>query len=801
MKIKKKIKKYVSLLKKVKKYSFVNNKYIKYYRNLDIKENYILLDSQHGNNINGNIFYILKELNDNKIYENYKLFLVSNANKIVSLRTFLNKKNINRVEIVKLNSKKYFKLLATCKYLFNDTSFFSNFIKKEGQVYTNVWHGTPLKHLGKSTNETYHEIGNVQKNFLSADYLLYPNDYMKEKMIEDYMLENICKAKILLSGYPRNTVFFNKDDKTKIRKELGIENKYVISYMPTYRDNKKPKEEIKFISDMLSKIDEKLNDNQVLYVNLHPFIGDKIEYNFKHIEKFPNQYETYEFLNATDCLITDYSSVFFDYANTKNKIILFTYDLLEYFENRGCYISLDELPFPKVDNINDLIKEINNNKIPDYKQFLKTYCSFDRKTATKDLCERVIFKKDNDIILEDIKDNKKKNILIYCGSLAKNGLTSSLLNLLNTVDLEENNYILTFSVDLMKNHKKTLKIFDEKVKYISTMGKTNATLVEKFMMYCYFKYKFGNIFIKRIEKIYQDDIKRNYGNTKFDSVIQFCGYGAKKTMLFSQFDCNKVIYVHSDMLKEIETRGNQKEHLLKYAYNKYDKVAVVSESLAEKTKYFVDPKKIYLVLNVIDYKTIIKRGNEDITFDNDTKSSVSFEELNNILNDKTKMKFINVGRFSEEKGHIRLIDAFNKFWKKNKNSYLIIIGGHGNIYKKTCNYIKELECFENIILIKSILNPFPIVKKCDCFILSSFYEGFGLCLVEADILGLTCFSVDIEGPKNFILSNSGNVVENSEDGILKGMIDYSKGKLNKMNANYEKYNKEAISEFLLLIKR
>ena len=36
------------------------------------------------------------------------------------------------------------------------------------------------------------------------------------------------------------------------------------------------------------------------------------------------------------------------------------------------------------------------------------------------------------------------------------------------------------------------------------------------------------------------------------------------------------------------------------------------------------------------------------------------------------------------------IDAFNKFWKKNKNSYLIIIGGHGNIYKKTCNYIKNV---------------------------------------------------------------------------------------------------------------
>lgn len=799
-KIKKKIKNILSLFKKIKKYPFAKNKYIKYYRKLAIKENYILLDSQHGNNINGNIYYILKELNDNKIYENYKLFVVVNANKIVEVKTFLNNKNINKAEVVKLNSKKYFKLLASCKYLFNDTSFFSNFIKKEGQVYTNVWHGTPLKCLGKSTSEGYHEIGNVQKNFLVSDYLLEPNEYMMEHMINDYMLENICKAKVLLAGYPRNTVFFDDGTKSKIRKELGIENKYVMAYMPTYRDNRKQKDEIEFISEMLSKLDKELKNEQILYVNLHPFIGDKIEYNFKHIKKFPKEYETYEFLSVTDCLITDYSSVFFDYANTKNKIILFTYDLEEYFENRGCYISLDELPFPKVDTINALVSEINNNKIPDYTEFLKTYCSFDRISVTKELCEKVILNKTNDIIVKDIKDNKKKNILIYAGSLAKNGLTSSLLNLLNTVDLKENNYILTFSVNSVKNHKKTLKLFNDDVKYISTMGKTNATIFEKMMMYLYFKYNFGKIFLKKIERIYQDDIKRNYGDVKFDSVIQFCGYGAKRTMLYSQFDCNTIIYVHSDMKKEIETRGNQKEHLLKYAYNKYDKVAVVSESLIEKTKYFVDEKKIYLVDNVIDYKTIINKGNKEIKFDDDTVCSIELEELIEILNDKSKIKFINVGRFSFEKGHIRLIDAFNKFWKQNKNSYLIIIGGHGNLYRKTCDYIEELDCSSNIILIKSILNPFPIVKKCNCFVLSSIYEGFGLCLVEADILGLTCFSVDIEGPKKFILSNNGNIVENSEKGIYKGMVDYIEGKLNKMNADYEKYNKNAIDEFLSLFR-
>ena len=71
-------------------------------------------------------------------------------------------------------------------------------------------------------------------------------------------------------------------------------------------------------------------------------------------------------INCTDCLVTDYSSVFFDYANKDNKIILFAYDEEEYFKNRGCYISLDELPFVKVNNIDELVSKIDkSNEVKD----------------------------------------------------------------------------------------------------------------------------------------------------------------------------------------------------------------------------------------------------------------------------------------------------------------------------------------------------------------------------------------------------------------------------------------------------
>ena len=68
-----------------------------------------------------------------------------------------------------------------------------------------------------------------------SDYLLYPNEYTMNHIVEDYMFSNLSDAKILLEGYPRNEVFFDNELKEKIRKEQNLEEKQVIVYMPTWR--------------------------------------------------------------------------------------------------------------------------------------------------------------------------------------------------------------------------------------------------------------------------------------------------------------------------------------------------------------------------------------------------------------------------------------------------------------------------------------------------------------------------------------------------------------------------------------
>ena len=113
---------------------------------------------------------------------------------------------------------------------------------------------------------------------------------------------------------------------------------------------------------------------------------NKINYDsFRKIRPFPSGIETYEFLAACDALITDYSSVFFDYACTGRPIYLFTYDEKEYFKERGVDIEMSELPFARLETPEQIVMEIHtngSNKCQGYDEFVKTYCKYDEMTIT-----------------------------------------------------------------------------------------------------------------------------------------------------------------------------------------------------------------------------------------------------------------------------------------------------------------------------------------------------------------------------------------------------------------------------------
>lgn len=790
------------------KYYIPKTRYAHYYKTLGIDEKTILFESQHGTGMQGNVFYMLRAIANDPEYVDYNLYLsCRNANK-EEFRQLLDRNGMQRVKLVVLSTRLYMKLMASAKYLVNDNTFLPFYIKKEGQIYLNTWHGTPLKTLGKQIHNAMYGIGNTQKNFISADYLLYPNEYTMEHMVEDYMLENVSTAKILLSGYPRNEAFFDKESEIRIREELEITDKRIYAFMPTWRGaiGAIDPKATTYVQYYLYEMDKRLTDDEVLYVNLHPIAKKNVNFKgLEHIKQFPNEYETYEFLNATDCLITDYSSVFYDFAVSRKKCILFTYDEDEYFADRGLYRPLSSLPFPSVKTVDALFEELRSSKNYDDTEFLKEYCAYDCANAAKVLCDRVFLGKTSEKIVErNMPDNCKPNIMIFAGSLAKNGITTSVLNLLNNLDTKECNYFLTFRANSVRPNQETLLSLPDGVNYIATTGKMNLNIFKKLVwMLC----KSGKLPCSLMMKVLKEDLRlelrRHYGDARFDTMIQFSGYEYGKILLYSVFENNSVIYVHNDMVQEATVRKNQRKDVLEYAYEAYDRVALVTEDLVEPTTVIAGKKLSFdLAHNLINYDNILERGAMEVTFDPYTQSNVSFEKIVEILHSSAK-KIVNVARFSPEKGQKRLIDAFQRVLEDEPDSYLFIIGGNQfkGMYGQLCEYVASLPCADHIVLILAMSNPLPIVKACDGFILSSLYEGFGLVLVEADILGLPVVSTDIVGPRTFMQKQGGVLVEDSEAGVEDGIRRLISGDIPKLTVDYAEYNRNAVAEFKALLEK
>lgn len=767
-----------------------------YHKNID--ESLVYVESRQGNDFTGNILRIVEELSTGE-YGDLKIFV--HAKQDVHSKIKELQKNYNlKINEISSNEITACKKLEVAKFIITDSGLPSRYVKRPGQIVLQTWHGTPLKRMGIDNQTEEHRCADVQQVFFATDYFLCSNDYMKEKILNAYMMEKIYPGTILLGGYPRNSIFFNESEGKKLKNQLGFNEKQLFAYIPTFNEsflNRKDNEQRDRVYNYLKDIDAKLNDNQVLLVKFNVFNQNMDLSSFTHIQEFPQGYEIYSILNMTDCLITDYSNVFFDYANSKRKIILFNHE--EEFLDDGLYLSVQDLPFPKVQTVDDLIYELNSPKNYDDGEFINQFCNHDDYDACKKLC-RHVFKGEKSFIEEEI-ENDNKNVLIFAGGLKSNGMTSSMINILNKIDLQNFNIFICYSSwdpFLEENHVEAFSRMPDGIEYCPLRMSINFTVSEHRKFISFLKNPDKKLSDDLI-KMFKRELHRAFNGFHFDSIIHFNGYGIEETMLFSVSDSKKTIWVHNDMVQEIRGKDNQNLSVLKHVYNEYDNVVVVSPDLIKPTSKISGRKdNIKLVHNVNNIDAIKRKSQMNIEINDSCEVITNNPEgIEGVLNNSAK-KFITIGRFSPEKGHKRLINAFNNYCEDNPDTQLIIIGGYGPSDDETVNWAMQSKFADNITIIKSILNPMPILKRCDLFVVSSYYEGWPMVIMEADAFRIPVIATDINGTQ-WMRDYGGYIVENSEEGILQGMHDFSLGKVNPLGINYGEYNKKAIDEFLEII--
>lgn len=400
-----------------------------FYYEYPVEEKTVLL-SGLGRNINGSLRYILNELNHDPAFEGYRIYVrTTYENTDKEVNDAIKANDWNRTETV---PRGFNRKLETCKYLLTESWFPYQYIRRPEQVVVNIWHGTPLKSLGllRSGNKC-HLSKMEQKNFLSADYLTYPNEYTRNILHDSYKVAPLLTAKSVMMGYPRTAGMLgvSQERKENLKSMLVPHGEKIYAYMPTFREYLTDEESIARESSFLGSMDAKLDDDEIMFVNLHHFHhrGKGLDYeSYKHIRSFPDGVDTYELLSVTDALISDYSSVFMDYLILKRKVILYVEDYDRYNENQGLSLEIDKLPVDVARSPEEVISFLRDGKVRDTAEIQDLY-RYDRKENVHDLT-RLFLGDESFLDIRPETGTGADKILFYSEGFESEKETEALIN-------------------------------------------------------------------------------------------------------------------------------------------------------------------------------------------------------------------------------------------------------------------------------------------------------------------------------------------------------------------------------------
>lgn len=772
--------------------------YTQYYETLPIRDNFILLESFLGRSFSCNPYALLLHMLENEEFLSYR-FVISMTDFSKVPDDILNDK---RVIVIKRGSDAYLRYLASCKYLINNVTFPYYFIRKEDQIYLNTWHGTPIKTLGKDIASPLFDYANVARNFLQCTHIISQNRYTNDILLNKYDVRDMYTGFIAETGYPRVdlTVNINENLKRKTIELLQADpSKPIVVYAPTWRGTSEHKEfdKKRLIKDLKHLKSDKYN----LVLKAHHYVEEFIKnIGLDDVLISPEKIDTNILLGCTDILISDYSSIIFDFLPLNKPIISYVYDFGNYELTRGLYFNEDEL----LGDICFTVKQVKRSILKsldesvDFSTEQKLYTSLEDGSATKRVID-FIFKNDQEYTYSY---ERKPVDLLFSGPYIPNGISRSFDNLLKNLDITENldsnNYTVIVNASDIKSRSDCNKHFIdnkmEKIAYQARIGSALMTIEELAVRENFEKHYqlYSEDFKKVYLNIYAREARRLFGDTKFCNVVNFEGYALFWVSLFSVIKANKrIIYQHNDIYREWKTRFPYLEGVSKL-YSLYDEIISVSQLTMLNNK-----KNLSEIFNIESNK--FKYANNTILVDDIIKKSMLHDNLDDKFIKYPGGKLLSIGRLSHEKDHEKLIRAFKESNLADKNVRLYIIGS-GPLESHLNNLINELELQDSVYLLGQKENPYPYLAQCDLFVLPSNHEGQPMVLLEALTLGKPILATDIVGNRGVLQDKYGVLVENSIEGLVNGLMSYYSNEYVEQEVfDAKKYNREALDQFLSYI--
>ncbi|MBQ2642950.1 MAG: CDP-glycerol glycerophosphotransferase family protein [Eubacterium sp.] len=334
-------------------------------RTTKVDDKLVFFESFQGRNYSCNPKGIYQAMDESEDYNAYKHVW---AFRDVKSHDYIKSSN---TKVVKFESFKYYRALAKAKYWVFNSNTRKFVVPKDNQVFVQTWHGTPLKKIGCDVEKAGNAVTDLEdiaplyrREAEKISYFISPSKFCTEKLVSAFDLDD--DKKVLETGYPRNDELFTATNAevSSIKKKLGIdEKKHVILYAPTFRDN--AHSQITGFNNAIGidfkRLEQMLGDDYVILFRGHYFISKAADFSIygDFLIDVSDVEDINELYLASDLLITDYSSVFFDYANLRKPILFYMYDLDAYKNHiRDLYIDVLDLPGPIIEEFDELAEQI-----------------------------------------------------------------------------------------------------------------------------------------------------------------------------------------------------------------------------------------------------------------------------------------------------------------------------------------------------------------------------------------------------------------------------------------------------------
>lgn len=517
-----------------------------------------------------------------------------------------------RVTFVQYKSNRYFAVLATAKYLVNNATFPPQFGKRDGQIYVNTWHGTPLKAMGYDVPNGALETRNIVRNFVSADYLLAPNEGTAEMYLNAYRMKNIYRGAIIQEGSPRvDKQFASPDQGERIKSRLrqhGVllgADQHILLYAPTWKGAfASPTNDIRQLRARIDAISSQIDTNKYrLLLKVHQQV-------YKHAcgdpelreLLVPNEIPANEVLTVTDVLITDYSSIFIDFLATGRPVLFYAPDITGYESSRGLNLPLEQWPGPVCRDIDQLVMEIKqlgsatvdpiSRYAVAYAAARDRYCSLENGNAAARVID-IVFRDNADDyeVRRDFSDGRV-SVLIHLGGMLANGITSSALSLLDNIDHDRFDVSVTFPNSTSPDRLRLIALINPRVRLFPRLGGINGSKlhVTPLLAVKGRSARQHQNSMSRHSDLLQAEWMRCFGASRFDHVVDFSGYapfwvkflGTRPSGSFS-------IWLHNDMRAEATNPGRTARlranvEAVASLYSSADHLVSVSRALHEVNK-------------------------------------------------------------------------------------------------------------------------------------------------------------------------------------------------------------------------